>query len=129
MKMTVVPESDCALVRRRDRYDTHEIAVVQLKSVLARKQEKTFAIALNMDDEQGTAQPFCSKFIDDYYPNGLTMRVILQRAPKKVKKEILPSEHSDAPLWTKDEVTSDTTLEWIIRRPVLGRVYYMSWEP
>lgn len=92
--------------------------------------ELSFKLTLKMVDGGKTAKPFLQKFIDDIYPNGLTMNVAWGDPPKELKREIFSSARSEIALGREDvlgEQISKTT-QWRIARPRFGRRYRISWN-
>jgi hypothetical protein len=127
---SINPESGCTinLAKTADDFDTFR---VQFPRPLVKKEPKIFTLRFDMVDEEGHARPFLQKYIDDYYPGGLTLRVVLPSSPRKILKEIFLSPRVELPLWASERNPKDESREfsWRIRKPALGRRYRLSWEP
>jgi hypothetical protein len=126
---TVLSDESCSAAIK-DGYDDWDFVRVQFSRPLIRKQTRTFTLRLALNDERGAARPFFQKFIDDSYPNGMTLRVVFDSSPKRVLREIFLSHRTELPLWqleTKPKKPADDCV-WVIKRPMLGRRYRISWE-
>jgi hypothetical protein len=92
--------------------------------------ELSFKLTLRMSDKGKTAKPLFQKFIDDIYPNGLTMGAVWSDPPKELKREIFSSARAEIPLGREDVLEGQISkvTQWPIPRPRLGRRYRISWK-
>ena len=109
------------------RDDVWDMLKITFKQSLMRRQQISFTIRFTLHDKDRTAKPVFRKFVDDYYPHGFTMRVLLPRQPKRVFKELYAGARVPIPSERK-EMKRRQDLTWLVRRPRIGRRYDIVWE-
>lgn len=129
--LVVLPQQEvtASLARSADDWD---VIRVQFSRPLTKNQEKRFSIRIGLTDETGSALPFFQKFIDDFNPHGLTMKVILASPPTSTLKEIFWSLRAELPVWRQEPQRSQKSTQevtWKIRIPALEHRYRISWIP
>jgi len=128
--MSVNPPTEGTAIQEPSREGVWDVVKVQLREPLTRKQEKSLTLKCDLEDTARSARPFFQKLIDDLYPNGLTMRVLLPATPKRVTREIFLSPRSELHIWFEEGPPHSHSREitWPIKTPVIGRRYKISWQ-
>jgi hypothetical protein len=126
--VAVEPATDWHVTRTTGTEALWEMLRVQAATPLQRNQTKPLTIRLTMTDTAAQAIPYSQKFVDDFYPNGFTMRVCLPSAPKRVKKEIFFSPRSEIPIYQEEHKQASPLITWRVRKPGIGRRYKIEWS-
>ncbi len=127
--ISVEPSEECTVTVERIPDATWEMLCVHFLRPMVKGEEKTFSICFELHDEAGAARPYFVKFIDDLYPNGLTMRVLLPTQPKTCLREIFPSARAEVHSWfdPTPPLPDTTQIVWDVRPAVVGYRYKISW--
>ncbi len=112
--------------------DVWELTEIRFPHHLALGQEIDFEIRMEMHDATIVASPYLRKLVDDSYPNGLTMRVILRKDLRDAHctATIFPSSRTDVAVQRPQNLPCDQAtgeVKWIIRRPRFGFRYRLLW--
>ena len=122
--ITVIP-GDFVAEKVRGEAEIWDLVSIRFPHSLTKGEEVAFAVIF-----RGTnARPFFQKFMDDVYPNGVTMRVVLPTIPASFSQDILWSPRSNNPMVHDLTPTPHSTeIYWPIKRPQIGRRYRISWQ-
>lgn len=125
----ISPSEIVGVRRTHAKSDIWELEHVQFANPLSKGEELSFKLCFTMRDEGGTALPFYQKLIDDVYPNGMTVKVLLPAVPFHFSREILASARGEVPIF-KEEVPNADSCEiiWRIKRPKIGCRYKVAWQ-
>lgn len=127
--VTVDPPEMRAIPIQHGQSSPWEVMRIQFSRPLAAKDERSFTICFELEDEAGTAVPVLAKNVDDFYVNGFTQKVTLPRAPTYFAREIYLSSRSEVAVYHKEYREPQTVeLIWPQRFPRPGRKYTLVWR-
>lgn len=113
--------------------DVWELSEIRFPYHLEKNSCFSFGVTLSMRDDGGMAKPFLRKLVDDYYPNGLTMRVILNEGLRasSCRGTVLASTRSDVAVHPPTSLPCDQQtgeVKWLVPKPRIGFRYSIDWR-
>lgn len=128
VKIHIDPENEFSFAHSKTS-DDWDLVRIQFPEPLMKNQVLTFELRFIFNADHCSPRPFLQKYIDDFYPNGLTTRAVLPGKPRWSKKEIFLTPRTELPLWAGPAGQSGTPCQiaWTIRKPLFGRRYRLTW--
>lgn len=96
---------------------------------LSKNERLKFKIHREYRGGKTKPKPFYIYHVNDIYPNGITLRVRLDREVAEFTKEVLPPGLSTAPIRRKVVLGRGSRhIEWVIEKPCVAHRYKIAWR-